>query len=307
MATLPNFGFWGKLPCEPEFVSRGLPAGFCDPWDAWLQQVIAGSRDSLGDDWLDAYLVCPVIQFVLGPGVLGKEAWAGAMMASHDRVDRYFPLTVAVSLPEEASSFLMPLLSRRVDEEWFAPVYDALIGVLGADGYGADKLASSLSNIGYSAVRAACTVDRLVRASAEAAPDGVRLSWASNSALEPADALLLPRAHALEVKYSPFSAWLTLGNGARDGEFRVLRGLPSALQFAGLLSGGGGAPRPEAEDAPRESELSHIEHSKSDDNLDDTVPEKPVAAPGQTEKDRREAELRAFLEDRLGREPGGDN
>ena len=42
-------GFYGKLPARGDFVRAGLPRDFTDPWDDWLQSVIAGSRALVGD------------------------------------------------------------------------------------------------------------------------------------------------------------------------------------------------------------------------------------------------------------------
>ena len=64
-------GFYGKLPARGDFVRAGLPRDFIDPWDAWLQSVIAGSRVLAGDAWLPAYLESPVWRFALPPGCPG--------------------------------------------------------------------------------------------------------------------------------------------------------------------------------------------------------------------------------------------
>ena len=70
-------GWYGKLPILGDFTRRHLPPAFIDPWDAWLQAGIAGSRAALGGAWLDNYLTAHVWHFVLMPGVLGPQAWAG--------------------------------------------------------------------------------------------------------------------------------------------------------------------------------------------------------------------------------------
>ena len=88
-------GFYGKLPARGDFVSRRLPRSFVEPWDAWLQQGFASSRDHLGDGWLEAYLTSPIWRFVLAPGVCGPAGVAGVVMPSVDSVGRYFPLTIA--------------------------------------------------------------------------------------------------------------------------------------------------------------------------------------------------------------------
>lgn len=93
-------GFYGKLPARGDFVRVGLPRDFVDPWDRWLQSVIAGSRALIGDDaWLQLYLESPVWRFVLPPGVCGEMAVLGVMLPSVDKAGRYFPLTFAALHP----------------------------------------------------------------------------------------------------------------------------------------------------------------------------------------------------------------
>lgn len=94
-------GFYGKLPSHGDFVSRRLPRQFVELWDSWLQGGLSASREQLGADWLDSYLVSPIWQFTLAPGLCGADAWAGVMMPSVDRVGRYFPLTLAANIAEE--------------------------------------------------------------------------------------------------------------------------------------------------------------------------------------------------------------
>lgn len=88
-------GFYGKLPARGDFVRSGLPRDFADPWDAWLQAVIAGSRALMADAWLPAFLEAPVWRFALPAGACGTRAVLGLMLPSVDRVGRYFPLTFA--------------------------------------------------------------------------------------------------------------------------------------------------------------------------------------------------------------------
>ncbi len=92
-------GFYGKLPARGDFVRAGLPRDFIDPWDAWLQSVIAGSRALAGDAWLPAYLESPVWRFALPPGMCGDLAVLGLMLPSVDKAGRYFPLSFAALHP----------------------------------------------------------------------------------------------------------------------------------------------------------------------------------------------------------------
>ena len=88
-------GCYGKIPARGDFVRLGLPRGFVDAWDAWVAQMLAASRDALGDDWLGAWLEAPIWHFALGAGICGADAAIGLWMPSVDRVGRHFPLTIA--------------------------------------------------------------------------------------------------------------------------------------------------------------------------------------------------------------------
>jgi type VI secretion system protein ImpM len=91
-------GFYGKIPSHGDFLSRRLPRQFIEPWDQWLQGGLAASREQLGQSWLDIFLVSPIWQFALSPGLCGNDAWAGVMMPSVDKVGRYFPLMLATQV-----------------------------------------------------------------------------------------------------------------------------------------------------------------------------------------------------------------
>jgi type VI secretion system protein ImpM len=91
-------GWYGKIPGTGDFVARRLPRAFSEGWDHWLQGALAGSRERLGARWRDSYLSMPVWRFVLSPGMIGEQAWAGIVAPSVDAVGRYFPLAVAAAL-----------------------------------------------------------------------------------------------------------------------------------------------------------------------------------------------------------------
>ncbi|MCG8100523.1 MAG: type VI secretion system-associated protein TagF, partial [Candidatus Thiodiazotropha taylori] len=87
-------GLYGKIPSLGDFVTRRLPRGFIAPWETWMQEAIANSREQLGDFWLDNYLTSPMWRFALSPGICGEQGWAGILMPSVDRVGRYYPFTL---------------------------------------------------------------------------------------------------------------------------------------------------------------------------------------------------------------------
>ncbi len=94
-------GWYGKLPTLGDFASRRLKPEFIEPWDLWLAERMASLREAYGEAWLQSYLDSPVWRFVLMPDCLGAgqtAALGGVLMASVDRVGRYFPLTLCAPL-----------------------------------------------------------------------------------------------------------------------------------------------------------------------------------------------------------------
>ncbi|NQD93105.1 type VI secretion system-associated protein TagF [Pseudomonas sp. CrR25] len=122
-------GFYGKLAGRGDFIHRGLPSSFIEPWDTWLAAGIAASQAELGDAWLDAYLVSPLWRFAAAPGLFGNDAVAGVMMPSIDRVGRYFPLCIAHLLDQEAD--LASLVGGA--DDWFESAEALLLSTLKAD------------------------------------------------------------------------------------------------------------------------------------------------------------------------------
>lgn len=107
-------GYYGKVLTHGDFVRKGLPASFVEPWDAWLQEAIASSRQQLDGDWLNCYLTGPIYRFVLAPGICGA-GWSGVMMPSVDKVGRYYPMTIAVMNEQGDNPFVV--IQRQT--EWF--------------------------------------------------------------------------------------------------------------------------------------------------------------------------------------------
>jgi len=94
MKRRPTVGFYGKLPCNGDFLHRRLPREFLEVWDGWICQSLMESRLRLQDRWREAYLRSPVWRFVLARGLCGNGLYAGVMLPSVDRVGRCFPLAI---------------------------------------------------------------------------------------------------------------------------------------------------------------------------------------------------------------------
>lgn len=117
MMARPALGWHGKLPSLGDFASRRLEAEFIEPWDRWISAGLLALREAQPQDWLPAYLGSPSWRFLLMPGVLpgaaSRQAWAGVLMPSVDRVGRYFPLTLVQALGKGPTS------SQQMMELWF--------------------------------------------------------------------------------------------------------------------------------------------------------------------------------------------
>ena len=147
MSDLPSPPGWhGKLPSLGDFASRRLDAGFVEAWDHWLAAGLLGLRESNPAGWLDAYLESPSWRFLLMPGVLpgdaGRQAWAGVLMPSVDRVGRYFPLSIVQPLGE------LPASTQQMQALWhWLGRLDELAGDALHDDWSVDQLEGELARM----------------------------------------------------------------------------------------------------------------------------------------------------------------
>jgi type VI secretion system protein ImpM len=136
-------GFFGKLPCKGDFVTRRLSRDFREGWQLWLNAVLSRSREILGDNWQEIYLTSPVWRFALARGVFGPCAAVGVMLPSADRVGRCYPFAAVAMI--EGLATLESLVSA--DAGWFdaveAHVFDAL-----EDDADLDRFDAGLSDLG---------------------------------------------------------------------------------------------------------------------------------------------------------------
>jgi type VI secretion system protein ImpM len=79
----------------------------------------------------------PAWRFVLAPGMVSRDAWAGLMVPSVDAVGRYFPLTVATALPEDPLDVVATALAAT---PWFEAIESIALAALerGTDPAGVD-------------------------------------------------------------------------------------------------------------------------------------------------------------------------
>jgi len=218
----PCPGLYGKLPSNGDFVTRRLPSAFVEPWDQWLQEALAESRDQLGGRWLDAYLTSPVWRFVLSPGASDTLPWAGLLMPSVDRVGRYFPLTLACPLPVANN----PICTMTESTPWYDAAQSLLLSCL-ADDFDLETFDRQVMALGIPHVRPR---DRT-------SPAGFAGPRRLPLLEEPSKVCPILLEQTLTELYFAFSLWWSQGSDSVEPSFLVCQGLPPIKGFAAMLAG----------------------------------------------------------------------
>jgi len=222
-------GWYGKLPSSGDFVTRRLSPAFIEPWDAWLNAMLAGSRERLGADWRDAFLSAPAWRFVLAPGVLTPEGWAGVIVPSVDTVGRYFPLTVASALPPRS---LDPVATLVRAHRWYAEVEPVAYAALAPDAE-MGTFDAQLSNRSFPGELLALAEE----ATDETLPPrsrGQRALWIPLGPEFQGEAGLRGLAKPLA---GPVSAWLAEESEIFGRSLMLCEKLPGVEQFCAMLNG----------------------------------------------------------------------
>ena len=226
----PVPGFYGKLPTRGDFLSRGLPRGFTDTWDRWLQDVMQAvpaeawpapdpPATTLSPRQTDRLSAC---RFALTPGVCGPSAALGAMLPSLDRVGRRFPLTAVLPLSQTCGLASVPAALTT----WF----DALEGLLQAALTGvldADALEEELADFDTPVLPDPAPIAPLSTGAQVLIPPG--------HSLEAGFPLLLD-ALVLDGTSAAYSLWWS--GPASNGAARLVlaRGLPAPAPIVDLLT-----------------------------------------------------------------------
>lgn len=238
-------GFFGKIPSHGDFVTRNLSREFIDTWDDWLQSSLAESKTRLGDRWLDVYLTSPIWRFALKPGVCGKRAWAGLMMPSVDRVGRYFPLTIATSLPDGGQPFQV----AAHGDAWFRAAEALALRALDDDTFDAAGLQSALD--------AVAAID--LRALAHEALVTMADEWSlAIPGLVGADLPVAVADRLVAHRTASYSLWWTAGSEEIGPSALVVGGLPNPGSFAELMNATWGALEDDNTDPGRKGSLSDL-------------------------------------------------
>jgi type VI secretion system protein ImpM len=219
-----RLGFYGKMPAHGDFVARRLLPSFVEPWDAWLQEAIAKSREQFAEDWLSTYLTAPIWRFLVDRGVCGELATIGVVMPSVDRVGRYFPLTLAIPLDPRPA----PVRTMLEAASWLARVEEVALSALDddCDVEALDRIAAAVAGPAPASVE-----DAVYQTGGASALSGAAAGCPATGGLDIADACL---GHLT----GPCTLWWTAGSDEFRPIFMVAAGLPAVQNFAALLDGG---------------------------------------------------------------------
>lgn len=217
-------GFFGKLPSRGDFVSRYLPKSFLEPWDNWLQTAIAQSRQQLGDAWCDRYCSSPLWRFALSGGLCGPDHFAGILMPSVDRVNRYYPLIIAAPLTPDWPLLMLP----TVGNAWFQQAEQLALEALDRDDLDLEAFTRRVGDLGAPPDAGFTEHDStLGKAWYCPLPDTLNLSQ-TPSALA---------SHLLRRAFVRPSLWWTEGSDGVARCLLVCEGLPPIAGFSALLAG----------------------------------------------------------------------
>ena len=224
-------GYYGKVHTHGDFVSRGLPRTFIDPWDAWLQEAINTSRQQLGDTWLNYYLTSPVYRFVLSPGICGNHAWQGVLMPSVDKIGRYYPMTVSLIDKQNIN----PFIAMQIRNNWFVSLEKRVLSCL-EDNFNLERFNSGLSQLSFEAESCSTQTESSCAPNLE---NKFHHAW--QQPLESIELIpkLLPYIldNSLKEHCFAYSLWWTQGSDLVSPSLLICEGLPHFEGMAALLDG----------------------------------------------------------------------
>jgi type VI secretion system protein ImpM len=219
-------GLFGKLPAKRDFVAVVAPRALLDKWEPWMQGSISASRDTLGDNWQQAFLTAPIWRFWLGADICGMTI-AGAFMSSLDGVGRYYPLTVFACADPGG-----PIPPPDIDahDDWFVATENFLLSTLEKD-VSFETVSAALEQLTPPAVEAQ-----------DAPPEGMTRIMDGALAAPAAGHSFLELCGSLRTAnhastYAAASFWWTLGGEGYEPCALSCRGMPDPFLFARMLTG----------------------------------------------------------------------
>jgi type VI secretion system protein ImpM len=232
-----SVGFFGKLPCNGDFLQRRMPQLFLEAWDPWLQECVHESRKALQEKWLPTFLTSPLWRFVLPDSVCGSGAYAGLLAPSVDRVGRYFPLTIVAQIDIATN----PLEFATQQVAWFDALESLVIQAMEEPSLDLDWFDAQVAELGHQLDEhgkdiAENFTDLFERSEFPKGGTSWRVPLGGIGALQSAINVFAYRE--LSAQLRPASVWWTEGSEAVSACWLSVRGLPAPERFAAMLSGG---------------------------------------------------------------------
>ncbi|MBK8456219.1 MAG: type VI secretion system-associated protein TagF [Phyllobacteriaceae bacterium] len=213
-------GLFGKYPAKRDFVTVNLPRGVLAPVENWLLAAVATSRDKLGGEWTDRFLVQPIWNFRIGRAIAGVDC-LGALAPSVDGVGRYFPLAI---IAHSESGF--PGFAENRQTDWFAAVHRRLVEALD-------------DNAEPDPVR--LVADLPEPQSAGAPPDAETIAGGRCARGDPEADDFAARVSALETAAAneTRTAWWTRGSALVKPQYNSFAAMPGPGFYAAMMGDGG--------------------------------------------------------------------
>ena len=223
-------GYYGKVHTHGDFVSRGLPAEFIEPWDTWLQEAIVNSREQLAGEWLECFLTSPVYRFALAPGICGGHGWLGIFFPSVDKVGRYYPMTIALRSPNH----LNPFAALQHESSWLDTVEKLALTVLDND-FDLKQFTEKLFDLCPVSIEMPCpNVEKEQNSKQQQSQLAWQMAIEDKTIIEMLPCLL---DNVLKEQYFSYSAWWTQGSERVSPSLLVCEGLPPFDGMAAMFDG----------------------------------------------------------------------
>jgi type VI secretion system protein ImpM len=217
---------FGKLAAKRDFIAVSAPREFLTAWEPWMQGCVSASRDSLGDEWQQAYLTAPIWRFWLGADICGATI-VGAFMSSLDGVGRYYPLTL-FARADPGNAIAPPDIDAH--DEWLGATEDFLLSTLGKD-VTFEAIAGALDQMAAPMQQPASSPPEGI----SSLRDGTMASPLGAKSFSDLFAALRSANHS--SVYAAASFWWTVGGGEYQPLALCCRQMPDPFLFASMLTG----------------------------------------------------------------------
>jgi type VI secretion system protein ImpM len=229
-----SIGFFGKLPCNGDFLQRRVPQSFLEVWDPWLQECMHASKSALQENWLNSYLTSPVWRFVLPDAACGSGAYAGAMAPSVDRVGRYFPLTIVMQIDIGVN----PLEFAAQQGAWFDALEALIVTALEHPQIELEWFDGQVLELASQLTQGSLGEDLDALFGRNDFPQqgaSWRVPLRSAAGLQEAVRAFAYREISRQLR--PATVWWSEGSGAATPSWLSQRGLPAPHTFGAMLTG----------------------------------------------------------------------